>query len=307
MASLGGLGVEAFIYRGLSGLIGYGIWYLANGGASDEEKEKKKSKSINSGISSVVTDVFSLAPAINSKTIAAFNLLASTQGFFKNDELDKLVVDENKKRKEDRKPDMGEAEEEEFRRLAMEEMVFGIEDYSAKDDGFGVFGIAMEKSGKLWDLYNKRVSGKYMDTNPVTGDKSTKYLVEKDQKDVTTPMILQSLHMLRLLPNEFSQYSGYVDKKISQNALTPKQFDRYNEMKKKMNIDTDKQYVMDIVKSTANIDKSLYILKYIEDKGGFTDKEYAEYSVLKKEYGAKAIGFIEELKSGKTAKQIMGK
>ena len=307
MASLGGLGVEALIYRGLSGLIGYVLWAWANGGASDEEKKKKLERSINNGVSSVVTDVFSLAPSVNSKTIQAFNYLASTQGFFKNNEVDKLVADENKKRKEDRKPDMGEAEEEEFRRLAMEEMVFAIEEYSAKDDGLGIFGIALDKGGDLVDLVKKRALGKYMDVNPVTGDKSTKYLVEKDQENMTTPLLIQSLHMLRLLPQEISQYSGYLDRKISQNALSPKQFDRYNEMKKKMNIDTDKQYVMDIVKSTANIDKSLYVLKYIEDKGGFTDKEYAEYSVLKKEYGAKALGFIEELKSGKTAKQIMGK
>lgn len=307
MASLGGLGVEALIYRGLSGLIGYGLWAWANGGASDEEKKKKVDRSINNGISSVITDIFSLAPSVNSKTIQAFNYLASTQGFFKSDEVNKLVDDENKKREEDRKPKMGEAEEEEFRRLALEEMVFGIEEYSAKDDGLGIFGIALDKGGDLVDLIKKKALGKYMDENPVTGDKSTKYLVEKDQENMTTPLLLQSLHMLRLLPQEISQYSGYLDRKISQNSLTPKQFDRYNEMKKKMNIDTDKQYVMDIVKSTANIEKSLYVLKYIEENGGFTDKEYAEYSVLKKEYGTKALGFIEELKSGKTAKQIMGK
>jgi hypothetical protein len=307
MASLGGLGVEALIYRGLSGLIGYGLWAWANGGASDEEKKKKLERSINNGVSSVVTDIFSLAPSVNSKTIQAFNYLASTQGFFKSDEVNKLVDEENKKRAKDRKPKMGEAEEEEFRRLAMEEMVFAIEEYSAKDDGWGVFGIALDKGGDLVDLVKKRALGKYMDVNPITKDRSTKYLVEKDQENMTTPLLIQSLHMLRLLPQEISQYSGYLDRKISQNSLTPKQFDRYNEMKKKMNIDTDKQYVMDIVKSTANIEKSLYVLKYIEDKGGFTDKEYTEYSVLKKEYGTKALVFMEEIKSGKTAKQIMGK
>ena len=74
-----------------------------------------------------------------------------------------------------------------------------------------------------------------------------------------------------------------------------------------MKLDTDKQYVMDIVKSTSKIENSIQELKYIEENGGFTDKEYKEFLILKKEYGRSALSLIDNIKSGKTAKQIMGK
>ena len=208
--SLAGLAVESVIYRAMSGIIGYYLWTLANGGASDEEKEKKKKRAINNAVSSVATDVFALAPTVNSTTIKALNILtAFGQDYMHNDEMNKLVLDENNKRAEDRKPKMGTAEEEEFRRLALEEMIFQIDEYEAKDSGLGVFGIAYEKGGNLVDLVKKRALGKYMDENPLTKVKSTKYLVEKDQEDMSLALVLQSLHTLRILPQELSQVSGY--------------------------------------------------------------------------------------------------
>jgi hypothetical protein len=305
--SLAGLSVETLMYRGLSGLIGYGLWVLANGSASDEEKEKKKKQAINSAMSQMTTDVFSLAPSVNSQTIAAANLAMYYPQYFWNKEEIQLAVDEeNKRRAAENKPKMGDAETEEFGRLLMEDKIFKIDEFQ-KDQGFGVFSIASEKTSELVDMYNKYLTGDFMDENPVTGERTTKYLSEEDRKDVMLPMMLQSLHVLRLLPQEVSQYAGRLNKTVSKNAMSPKQFDKYNKMLETMKLDTKKPYVMDAIKSTAKIENTMLELNYIEENGGLTDKEYAEYKLLKSEYGIKAIGLIPDIKEGRTAKQILGK
>ena len=260
------------------------------------EKENKQNT-----YSRIIQDIASPNPVFDKFTLRQVNKLLDITGASEPDmkEFDKMIEDINAK-----KAYRGEE------LLTNEEIAEKKEDYildnkfnfyTSDDADWGYYGILpkkIEETKEIMSVYNtgkfqKEFGGKMVDY----------YLTESDRKKLKGIVALKLA--ANVLPSESDMISNKALKIIKEKGMSESKFKTYEQIKKETKITPFVEML--IRETTMSNEKIISYGKYAESDGQLSEKQIKEYINLKTIYGSKAIGFIEEIKSGKTAKQIMGK
>jgi hypothetical protein len=321
MFSLFGLITEQLIFRSIQAGIETGLYSL---GASiygynddDEEKEKIKERFIKNAAKQGFSDMLSPHPTADAITITAINMLSeyssTVRNFFSNNkELEDAVKFEKEMRKVNNKPEMGEKEEYAFREKFVNENIWQLDDY-VSEDKLGMFGIAIGKGNKLKDLAKKVfLDNGFLVENKMTGEKTRKFLIPEDRDRLKSVLYSDAAYMTRLVPSEVNTMLNNQDKFITKRALSAKQYDNYEQIKKEYKKDLSANFRYDLIQSNKSINSIMNGIQMFDDYN-MTDKKYDDFKAAKKIAKDKKISWddeslsyfiLDELKAGRKPSQI---
>jgi hypothetical protein len=259
------------------------------------EKENKQNT-----YSRIIQDIASPNPIFDKFTLRQVNKLLDITGYSEPDmkEFDKMIEDIKAK-----KAYRGEL-------LTDEEIAEKKEDYildnkfnfyTSDDADWGSYGILPKKIEETQEIMSVYNTGKFQ--KEFGGKMVDYYLTESDRKKLKGIVALKLA--ANVLPSESDMISNKALRIIKEKGMSESKFKTYEQIKKETKITPFVEML--IRETTMSNEKIISYGKYAESDGQLSEKQIKEYINLKTIYGSKAIGFMEEIKSGKTAKQIMGK
>ena len=260
------------------------------------EKENKQNT-----YSRIIQDIASPNPVFDKFILRQVNKLLDMTGYSDPDmkEFDKMIEDINAKkayRGEELLTDEEIAEKKEDYIL---DNKFNF--YTSDDADWGYYGILPKKIEETQEIISVYNTGKFQ--KEFGGKMVDYYLTESDRKKLKNVVGLKLA--ANILPAESDMISNKALKIIKEKGMSESKFKTYEQINKEIKVTPFVEML--IRETTMSNEKIISYSKYAESDGQLTEKQIKEYNNLKTIYGSKAIGFIEELKSGKTAKQIMGK
>jgi len=303
--SLAGLASELATFQ----LIGFGVRRLydiiaASLLGDDEDEEAKKKKMINATkypIKSIVNDIVSPLPMTDFISTWALNKALAQYPWMSDKEIKDAVESRNKVLELKGEPAMTESEEKEFIDNIKKEATYQVfeDDF---DRSYGMIGIAGSTYQELAEISNLATTGKFMDE--YEGRETPKVLLEADRKKVGYAVPFLIAYSTGVLPKDIGSISKNYVKGIKKKAVTEKQYDRYETVKKDLGRNL-KSWEIQLVKDKKESETAISEIEFIERNGGLTERQGREYLKVMKAIGEPSISDIVKIKEGQTADQIL--
>jgi hypothetical protein len=306
--SLAGLAVEMSAYNA----IGYALKLyvydtiaaaLTGGEEDEEEKEKNKQNRKKFVAQNLIKDVFSPLPVLDGITIQGLNFIADKiqDKTMSQDEINKAVEERNIYLESRGEEPMTAKEKEKFVKDFVDSQKMVFEEYSTKQwIDLGTATIAIDKARELYDMIDMSTTGKFK--KEFNGNEVEKVILPDNMGDIKIAATLSTLYNLGLLPREFNSVATSMKKYIQKNAISQEQFEDYKEIKKEFG-DVD-GYKKELLKSKMKIDNVINEIRWVEENGGLTKEQSAEYNKLREVQGNVYIDDLKKLQKGIKAEKI---
>jgi len=269
----------------------------------EEEKEKNKRNRKKFVLQNLVKDVFSPLPVTDGLTIQGFNAIADfVQEKTASQEDINQAVEERNLYLENRGEDpMTEKEKEKFIKEFVDSQKMVFEEYGTKQwIDLGTATIAIDKAKELYDMIAMTTTGKF--EKEFKGNKVEKVILPEDKTAMGIATTFSALYNLGLLSREFNSVATSMKKYVQKNAISQEQFEDYKEIKKEFG-DVD-GYKKDLLKRKMKIDKVMNEIRWVEENGGLTKEQSAEYNKLREVQGNVYIEDLKKLQKGMKAEKI---
>jgi hypothetical protein len=306
--SLAGLAVEMSAYNA----IGYALKLyvydtiaaaLTGGEEDEEEKEKNKLNRKKFVAQNLIKDVFSPLPVLDGITIQGLNFIADKiqDKTMSQDEINKAVEERNIYLESRGEEPMTDREKEKFVKEFVDSQKMVFEEYETKKwIDLGTATIAIEKARELYKMIDMSVTGKFK--KEFKGNEVDKVILPDNMGDMKTATTLSALYNLGLLPREFNSVATSMKKYIEKNAISEEQLEDYKVIKKEFG-DVD-GYKKGLLKSKMKIDNVINEIRWVEENGGLTKEQSAEYNKLREVQGNVYIDDLKKLQKGIKAEKI---
>lgn len=312
--SLFSLPFEMALYQGIGltirlswlALAGY-IVGAVSGDDDDEEKERllgiEMSKEMKNAtkypLRSLITDFLSPVPPADQFVVGAANYLLRQLPLDK-EMLDDAIDKKNLMLEVLGKDKMDEDQKEKFIKKYKED-----HEYQLRNDEFktwGTIGIGYDVYSEIIDNSITASTGQY--TQDYMGNKSQRFLLQKDQENIGKANIVEWLYGVGLLPRDLSTLAKNVIKLSKKNSLTEKQYEKYEAVGKETGGKVT-GWKMDLSKSKSKLETTVSEIEWIEKHGGLNEKQGKEYVKLSAAFDEVSYRDLQRIQSGKTADQII--
>jgi hypothetical protein len=312
--SLAGLAVELLAFQ----LIGFGIRRLYDSIAAsllgdDEEEEKNKkifgikmtSRMYNATkypIKNIFNDIVSPFPGMTDKYVTwGLNEALSYYPWMDNKEVKDAVKERNRILELKGEDPMDAKTEAEFIKNVKDEATYQLFE-DENDRSGGMYGIASATYNELFDISKLSITGEFIDD--YQGRETTKRLLESDREKVKYAVPFMIAYSTGLLPKDVGTISNNYIKRIKKQAVTEKQYDRYDAVQKDLGRNL-KSWEIQLVKDKKESETAISEIEFIERNGGLTERQGREYLKIMKAIGEPTVSDIVKIKEGQTADQIL--
>jgi hypothetical protein len=317
--SLAGLVVELTVFHTLSAAIREGYKALSkNLFGDDEEEEELEWGSLESNkkiwnlskyaFSSAVKDVLSPFPFVFDGAVAqGINLGIEFFDINLADEADvqRAVDEENEIRFMNKDEPMTVKEIEDLRKKIMDQGKLSVYEDDSILDNLGVLSIGMEAIQEFNDDYYRFYKDGYYEEDSSRYGKQKKYLLDRDKEGLGTVSVLKFLQISGLAPKDAGDIARYGLKEIKNKTISEQKYKKYIEIKKDLKrepTDGELYLILNSSRKTENISED--IKRWNKYHNGITEKEAKEFLELKKYNLGGSRAQLEDIKKGKTAKEI---
>ena len=241
----------------------------------EEEKAKRRKKQLSRAIGSGVTDVGSPMPFFDFAVLKGFNWVADKLQSVDPILVQKAVDKENKLRAEEHKDKMDAIDELKFRKNYIQDQKMSFKPYDKEATlgvDLGAISVIADVAGKVYNLAEVVITGKV--TEDYKGTETEKIVLDSDRELLKEMLLVKGIYLGIGLPREASDISDKIVKIVEKRALTDRQYEKYEKIKKKgKELSKVEEY---IIRSSSTLDSALGDIRYAERHPELTDDEIIE-------------------------------
>lgn len=299
--SLGGLLTEMATFHAMSLAIRYAIinqivQAITGEDDDDEELAKKILREESRFVTSMVNDVFSPLPQLDTSVdkLAQFLYDMSTEDSF-DEQAERMYEAEMAIRAAEGKEPL---DKENYKKKYIDNNLrLKIEAYQG-GGSFGSLGITFQQLQELKKSYDFAFNGEYETGEGVT--KTTKYVADKYREPSKQMFYWNLAYNVLGFPRELSNVSRGVDRQIQKkHGMTEKAYETTKELKGGKDLNKLEEYLVTKIRATKDataVERIKEELKWIEDNGGLTDSQVDKYIEIYERDGSVVYSDLQKIK-----------